>query len=206
MTFVTLVRHGQTDWNLERRIQGWTDIPLNETGRRQARDAAGALADREWDRVVVSPLSRATETGEIIAGRLGLPAPTPEDGLRERAHGAIEGLTFSERQARFPGSAEVPGMESRQEVVERVERAFERIEADGPEDRVIVVSHGGVIGSLLRHVSGGRLPAAGQIVANGSQHDFLYADGRLELLVFRPAEADPDLDDDRPPRRVIRPR
>ena len=70
MTELYLVRHGETDWNRQRRIQGLTDIPLNETGRRQARDTGMLLRRRRWDGVFSSPLSRAVETASIIAVRL----------------------------------------------------------------------------------------------------------------------------------------
>ena len=71
-----LVRHGETDWNLQRRIQGSTDIPLNDTGREQAAATGRLLARREWDAIYSSPLSRAIETGELIAREVGLPGPT----------------------------------------------------------------------------------------------------------------------------------
>ncbi|NQD89088.1 histidine phosphatase family protein, partial [Paenarthrobacter sp. CM16] len=67
LTTFALVRHGQTDWNAERRLQGSTDIPLNDVGREQAREAVAFLSDQQWDTVVASPLSRAAETAEIIA-------------------------------------------------------------------------------------------------------------------------------------------
>mgnify|MGYP000626705443 CR=1 FL=1 len=87
-----LVRHGETDWNLERRIQGSTDIPLNNTGREQARVTGRLLSSRHWDAIYSSPLSRARETAEIIASEVGLPGPTPVDALVERAYGEAEGL------------------------------------------------------------------------------------------------------------------
>src|SRR5581483_12433051 len=76
MTTLLLVRHGETDWNSERRWQGHADEPLNETGRAQAREVADELADRSIDAVYSSDLSRARETAEIIAARLGLSVTT----------------------------------------------------------------------------------------------------------------------------------
>ncbi|SEC26334.1 probable phosphoglycerate mutase [Paramicrobacterium humi] len=197
MTEITFVRHGQTDWNLDRRIQGLTDIPLNDVGRAQALRSAGRLAAWRWDAIVSSPLVRALETAQIIATRLGLDDPRPVQGLEERAHGEMEGMTFEERQAAFPGAAPVPGLESRDDVIARVLAALRGLPDGDDGRRVLAVTHGGVIGSLLRHVTNGDLPAAGQIVANGSFHDFHLQGGELSLVEFRPMDADPELDRER---------
>ena len=83
-TELYLVRHGETDWNRQHRIQGLTDIPLNETGRAQARATGRLLSRRSFDGIYASPLDRAMETARIIADELGLPAPEPVEGLVER--------------------------------------------------------------------------------------------------------------------------
>ena len=116
MTLLYLVRHGETDWNRDRRIQGSTDIPLNETGRLQARRTGTLLARRSWDAIITSPLSRAAETAAIIADELGLPAPQIVDAIVERAYGEAEGLDDIELARRFPDNTPVAGRESRQEV------------------------------------------------------------------------------------------
>ena len=89
LTTFALVRHGQTDWNAERRLQGATDIPLNDVGRGQARDAVGVLAAYEWDAIVSSPLSRAAETADLIAEGLGLTVSRRVPELTERSFGNI---------------------------------------------------------------------------------------------------------------------
>lgn len=194
MTLITFVRHGQTDWNLQRRIQGSTDIPLNETGREQALRAAESLgAETPWDLIVCSPLVRASETGQIIANHLHLDAPVAVAGLQERAHGDMEGMTFEQRQAAFPHGADVPGLESRDDVVRRVLSAVRSVVDGCAGGRIIAVSHGGVIGSLVRYTTSGEMPTAGQIIANGSNHDFEWRDDDLQLACFRPVEADPEL-------------
>ena len=99
---IALIRHGQTDWNLAERMQGRTDIPLNETGREQARVAASALADEPWDVVVSSPLGRARETAEIIATALGVPLGTGYDELIEQDFGVAEGTLVAELATRWP--------------------------------------------------------------------------------------------------------
>ena len=184
MTHLVLVRHGQTDWNLESRIQGSSDIPLNETGRRQARDAGSLLAGESWDAIVSSPLSRAFETAEIIAAEVGISAVLTDSALRERAYGAAEGLTGLEVDERFPAGAHVPGRESREEVVARVRPALVRIAEERPGQSVLVVSHGGVIGSLVRDVTRQVWPERGALIPNGSAHRFRYQDGAIGLVDF----------------------
>jgi uncharacterized phosphatase len=184
MTELIIVRHGQTDWNLQKRIQGSTDIPLNSIGRAEAAEAGVRLRDRDADAVVTSPLLRAEETARILAGELGLPAPAVVPALTERHHGAIEGLTFADRQARFPDGVPVPGLESRQDVLARVLPALGRIAAEHEGETVVVVSHGGVIGTLVRHATDGQRPRHDEHISNGSAHDFLWRDGELVLTHF----------------------
>lgn len=183
-TRLAIVRHGQTDWNLARRIQGSTDIPLNSRGRAQAAETGLALAGDPWSMVVTSPLLRALETARIVAGELGLPAPLVVPELTERHHGEIEGLTFAERQRRFPDGSRVPGLESRQTVLDRVLPALERVARAHAGGQVVVICHGGVIGTLVRHATDGTRPGVGELIPNGSVHDFRWHDGRLELDSF----------------------
>ncbi|WBM80369.1 phosphoglycerate mutase family protein [Cryobacterium breve] len=201
-TRLSIVRHGQTDWNLATRIQGRTDIPLNSTGRAQAAETGLRLLKRSregaapsldggqtpsaagWEKIVSSPLDRAAETARIIAGELGLPRPEIIDDLTERHHGHIEGLTFAERQRQFPNGIPVPGLESRQQVLDRVLPALGRVADEFPGDAVLVVCHGGVIGTLIRYLTAGVRPHPDEIIANGSVHDFLWTDGHLELEHF----------------------
>src|SRR5688500_9075185 len=100
-TTILLVRHGETDWNLERRVQGHSDRPLNDTGRRQAIELATALGDEPVDAIYSSDLVRAHETARILAERRGLGVTViPE--LREKSFGTWEGLTDREVLQRFP--------------------------------------------------------------------------------------------------------
>jgi uncharacterized phosphatase len=180
-TRLAIVRHGQTDWNLQKRIQGSTDIPLNSTGRAQAAETGLRLAVSHWDALVTSPLLRAHESARIIAGELGHPAPLIVPELTDRHHGHIEGLTFTERQARFPDGSTVPGLETRQAVLDRVLPALERLADEYTGRQIVVVCHGGVIGTLLRHATAGTRPSPGELIPNGSVHEFRWQDGQLEL-------------------------
>jgi uncharacterized phosphatase len=184
VTRFAIVRHGQTEWNLQRRIQGGTDIPLNALGRAQAAETGLSLRGTAWAGVVTSPLMRAHETARIIAGELELTAPRVIPELTERQHGQIEGLTFTERQARFPNGAAVPGLESRPAVLDRVLPALERLAGAHPGGEIVVVCHGGVIGTLIRHATSGERPVPGEMIPNGSVTDFRWAEGRLLLDSF----------------------
>lgn len=189
MTLISLVRHGQTDWNLARRIQGATDIPLNDTGRSDALVAAQALADSTHHAVYASPLVRARETASIIATHLGLPAPAITRGMREREFGVAEGIEVDEYITRYGGwHSEVPGAETLEQVrdraldsLDRIARAARRRSTPNAES-IVVVTHGGVIRALLLHASGGTLPREGEALRNGSVHRFLAERGTLRLL------------------------
>lgn len=153
-TALCLVRHGETDWNREERIQGSTDIPLNEAGREQARGTAAALAREQWDVIVTSPLSRAMETAEIIASAVGIGNVHIDADLSERAFGEAEGVPTGERRTRYPDGI-IPGAESWEQVRSRAHHAIERIRSRWSGRRVIAVSHGGTIINLLELLSGG---------------------------------------------------
>jgi len=187
MTLLYLVRHGETDWNRARRIQGATDIPLNDLGRAQAAEAGDLLARRSFDRVVASPLSRAAETGSIIAARLGLPAPELVPAVAERRYGDAEGLTGSEVERRFPAGTPVPGREGRRELLARVLPALVEIARsvdDGVDGRVVVATHGAVIRAVVTHVAGDDVLHLGTPIRNGSVHSFELRDDALVLREF----------------------
>lgn len=190
MTDLVLVRHGETEWNRLKRVQGRTDIPLNDTGRRQARATAERLTGEHFDAVVASPLSRAAETAQIIADGLGIGPIELVDDLVERDYGEAEGMTGADIDARWGGRLEA--RESRTEVIDRVKPALLAIAARHSGQRVLVVSHGGVIGSLVRDATGWVWPTRGEQIVNGSDHLFRVVDRSLELIEFagRPWSAD----------------
>ena len=137
MTTLLLVRHGETDWNAARRIQGSTDIPLNDTGREQARETAAALAARfagQAPVVASSDLSRARETAEIIAEALGVAGPRLYPQLRERSYGVAEGMTIEEYLERFGAfdRENVPEAESTPHLRARAVSAARRVVRDAP--------------------------------------------------------------------------
>ena len=154
MTTILFARHGETDWNLERRVQGHTDRHLNETGRAQARELAARLAGERLQAVYSSDLARAHETARIVAEPHGLPVTAVRD-LRERHFGTWEGMTDDDVLARFPQAATGPwgDAETQEEMSRRVVDAIARIAATHPGGRVLIVSHGGPMRAVLRRCS-----------------------------------------------------
>lgn len=150
MTTFLLVRHGETDWNLQHRVQGHTDRPLNDTGREQALALARELENMKIDAVYSSDLMRAHETARIVAGERGLDVIVIP-GLRERDFGTWEGLTDEEIFERFPQARHGPwgDAESREEMLQRVEEALARIAAAHPDGHVLVITHGGPVRAVL---------------------------------------------------------
>src|SRR5215210_4306248 len=149
-TRIILARHGETDWNRERRWQGHSDRPLNDTGREQAEALAGELAGEPISAIYSSDLVRAHETARIVAERLGLDV-VAVPGLRERRFGSWEGLEDVEVERRFPGVRSPPDGETREEMSRRVLDSLNEIAAGNRGETVLVVSHGGPIRALLRH-------------------------------------------------------
>ncbi|KHK95293.1 fructose-2,6-bisphosphatase [Microbacterium mangrovi] len=192
MTRMILVRHGQTDWNRERRIQGATDIPLNDTGRAQAIEAGRSLRDAVGAAplVVASDLSRAHETARIIAAELDAAEPRLYPGLRERAYGDAEGTTDEEFSARWGSwtDAVVPNAEAPDVVRARALSALQQIDRDLRAEHaptaqtVIVVTHGALIRQVLLHATGGAYPPVDESLPNATAYPLLMERDRLRYL------------------------
>src|SRR5438309_4580604 len=145
MTTLLLVRHGETDWNAERRWQGHADVPLNERGREQAQRLADSLPVDAVDAIYASDLARARETAEILGARLGRPVVVDPD-LREIDVGSREGLTGEE-----VGDRPWDG-EAHENHGDRILRAVRTIAERHPGQRVAVVSHGGSRRRIQEHL------------------------------------------------------
>jgi probable phosphoglycerate mutase len=170
LTTFALVRHGQTDWNAQRRLQGSTDIPLNDVGRGQARDAVGVLSRYEWDAIVSSPLCRAAETAALIAGGLGLGVPRRVAELTERSFGPAEGLQNGPEldELRIPGGFR--GAESEDEAASRGLNSLEALAREFRGGRVLVIAHGSLIRVTLSRALGRTLQGVENAVLNLAHH------------------------------------
>ncbi len=158
---VLLIRHGETDFNSEGRLQGNLPVPLNDLGRRQAHALGRCLLGCRIDALRASPLMRSLETATIINSYLK--KPLEEDGrLREIEFGIFEGLTFEEAKLRYPVAVadwdasylayKVPEGESRLDVQLRMREAWEEVTACGAQSTVALVTHGSAIALFLRHM------------------------------------------------------
>lgn len=155
MTIIGIIRHGSTAWNKEGRAQGSSDIPLDQDGLTQAHALAERLSKEEWDLIYSSELSRAKQTADIIAERLGLPAPRTDRRLREAEGGLIEGTTEQERIERWGEDwRELDlGIESYEKVTARGLEFLEEVRALHPNKKILLVSHGSFIRQLLKKIT-----------------------------------------------------
>ena len=156
-----MARHGETDWNLQQRIQGRTDTRLNETGRRQAQNLGQRLQEEGYHitKLYTSPQKRAFETAQIVSRMLQVPCERQE-GLQEISFGAWEGHTWDEVMALYPQeyadwhkhrrTVRTPEGESYQELLERVVAALCQIiqKESGKDSQILVVAHSAVLMSL----------------------------------------------------------
>lgn len=189
MNVIGLLRHGPTAWNREKRIQGVSDTPLDpDFDPRPWRDALAAHGP--WDRIVSSPLRRARETARQL-----FPKRPPEiaPDLREQDWGAWTGLTVAGLRRDHPGQIEAqeargwdftpPGGESRRLVLARALAAIEEAVRGREGERILVVTHLGVIKILLNHLLGSPfLPGASADVAKRALHLLTLDDGGLRVL------------------------
>ncbi len=170
---IYFVRHGQTDWNLQCKIQGVTDIPLNAMGMMQAMAVANQLNGIHFDKVFCSPLKRALQTCQIICANDSI---TVDDRIIERAFGKFEGLTMA--QCDFKSFWEVNKIldtgESLSTVIQRVFSFLEEITQKYRDKQVLIVSHGGV-GMVMKSYFEG-------IPTDGNYMQYLPPNGKVVLF------------------------
>lgn len=149
---IGLIRHGVTDWNMIGRIQGQSDIPLNDNGRGQARALGERLRDEplKWDYVISSGLSRAEETASIIASILSIPLLEPDARLLERSFGQVEGLSAEEREKNWGKEWDLldVGQEKMEAIQTRGLAFMEDVGIKYPDKNILVVSHGAFLAVL----------------------------------------------------------
>jgi probable phosphoglycerate mutase len=195
-TNIVLIRHGETAWNAERRLQGHIDIPLNPEGQRQAESLAAALAGERLDAIVASDLQRALQTAEAVAAARGLPVQV-DPALRERCFGGFEGLLYAEIEQRFP--AEFAAWQARdvdaamprgERIAETFRRFYERSlgailgwAESHPGQTIVLVAHGGVLECAYRAALELPLETPRTFpVLNASINRFAVDKGKLRLL------------------------
>jgi broad specificity phosphatase PhoE len=167
-THIGLFRHGQTDWNVNFLLQGVTDIPMNSTGIEQVRTAARSLNRNDWDLILTSPLGRARQTAEIIAKQKGFSNIQQEDLLIERSFGEAEGLAYEQWKSKYSNLDEIPGGESKSDLTRRSLLLLETFINTHPGKRILAISHGALIRTVLGITSENQLPREGERLGNAS--------------------------------------
>jgi probable phosphoglycerate mutase len=191
LTEIVLVRHGETMWNREMRIQGYSDSNLTAAGIAQARAVAARLAAESFAALFSSDLGRAEHTARIIGEHTGH-AVRAESALRERNYGILEGLTREEFLSRHPAHFErhdsrdpdyvIPEGESQSEFVARIDAALNALADRYAGQRIVAVSHGGVLTAFYRHVCGIAMNAPRTLVLpNASYNVFARRGGKWSV-------------------------
>ncbi|MED1914872.1 histidine phosphatase family protein [Brevibacillus sp. DP1.3A] len=181
-TIMYLIRHGETEWNQVRRIQGHSDIALNELGVRQAEQVADRFQGEKIHAFYSSDLSRAHDTAAKIAGNFQSSVST-RTTLRERCYGEWEGLTYEEIRERFENQDEAScGIETFEDMQRRAVAAMTEIAGSHSGEAIVVVSHGGLINSFLHYVTVGEQGTGITRIDNTGITIFRYVDRRWEVL------------------------
>ncbi len=191
-TRILAIRHGETAWNVDTRIQGHLNIPLNDTGHWQGQRLGQALAGEAIAAIYASDLSRAHETALYVSRTTGVPV-VPELGLRERGFGEFEGKTFAEIEIALPDQAArwrkrdpsftPAGGESLLDVQERVLATVNRLAAQHPGKLIVMVGHGGVMDVLYRAATRLDLQAARTwLLGNTAINRLLWSPEGLSLV------------------------
>jgi 2,3-bisphosphoglycerate-dependent phosphoglycerate mutase len=194
VTRLLIIRHGETAWNTESRIQGHTDIALNDKGRWQAERVGAALADEALDAIYSSDLQRACLTAQAIADATQLPL-TLDVSLRERHFGRFEGKTQAEVAQHWPDEAQrwrsrdpsygPEGGEALQDFYQRCVEAVQRVAAQHLGQTIAIVAHGGVLDCFYRAATGVALDAPRTWhINNASVNRLLYSPEGLSLLAW----------------------
>lgn len=183
MLEIAVIRHGETAWNQEGRLQGHHDIPLTGRGREQALSVAERLAFERWDAIYSSPLVRAAETADLIAKRCGIPKVIRDARLIEKHFGLLEGTTREERIQKWGEHVDFAllGAESAESIVDRGMLFLEELVETYNDHRIVTVTHGGWIRECFQRM----FPAQVQgHPFNTSLSKLHYAEGKWTLRLY----------------------
>jgi uncharacterized phosphatase len=170
ITKLGLLRHGQTDWNIDLRLQGTTDIPMNQTGISQVQQAAKVLAGHSFDLILTSPLERAVHTAKLVQEALSDIEIAIEPLLLERSFGVGEGFTYQQWQEQYESLEHIPGAEPRKTIEARAQVLLKTLLERHAGANILAVSHGALIRFVLAEVTQGMVPPPGQRLQNASLH------------------------------------
>jgi broad specificity phosphatase PhoE len=180
---IYLIRHGQTDWNLEGRFQGREDIALNENGIQQAEVCGQAIKGESIKAVISSPLIRARKTAEIIAQSVSVDQVIIEDEITERDFSKVSGMTPMERET-FYASGEKDDKEPWEDLCNRMMSSLKKYAQLFSDHNIIMVSHGASINSVLSTLSGGKTGTGKILLKNACINIIHYENGQMKLGEF----------------------
>jgi broad specificity phosphatase PhoE len=180
---IYLIRHGQTDWNIQGRFQGREDIELNENGIYQARECGKAIKGETFKAVITSPLSRARKTAEIIAESVSADQIIIDEGIIERDFSKVSGMTPKEREA-FYASGEADDKEPWEDLCKRMLSCIKKYAEKFSGHNIIMVSHGASINSVLSVLSEGNTGTGKILLKNACINIINYDNGKLDLKEF----------------------
>lgn len=182
---IFLVRHGETDWNKLKKIQGREDIPLNEAGILQAHNCGRAFDTKNVsiDGIICSPLKRARETAKIIGNYVGVPNIKVHEALIEKDYGLVSGLTPEQRED-FENSHDETGIESFESLSMRMMSVIYDLSNEAKTKNYIVVSHGAALNTVLSVLTDHKIGTGKTRLKNTAISEILCGDDKLELLDY----------------------
>ena len=180
---ICLIRHGETDWNVLKKLQGREDIPLNENGKSQARNCGITLSAKVWKAIVTSPLLRAKQTADIIADFLNIQKVYEDNSFIERDYGKASGLTEKERSELFP-DGKYDGIEIWETLRDRVYHAVISYADKFYPDNIVIVSHGSAINSILAELSNHTIGTGKTRLENACINMLEYENQSLNIVFY----------------------
>lgn len=184
-TTIGFFRHGQTDWNINLLLQGITDIPMNQTGIEQITRARKLLDASQWDHIITSPLDRARKTAEILNEQLALGRIHENELLIERSFGEAEGLSYDQWKLKYGNLDVIPGGESRSELEARSQKLLKELATKYSGKRILAVSHGALIRSVISIASDQTLPRDGERLSNASLNIVKHVDSSWQIIHYQ---------------------
>ncbi len=181
-TVICILRHGETDWNAQGKLQGREDVELNDAGRAQANDISEYFKTEQWDVVVSSPLKRAYETAQIIASNIGIDIVHVFNEIIERDYGSASGLLPEERKTKFPDG--IPDQEEFEHLRVRAIEGITKIARTFEGKKIIVVSHGGLTNSILYTLSNSAFGSFKTRLKNGCINKITYSDNKWTVNFY----------------------
>lgn len=186
-TRICIIRHGETDWNAQKRCQGREDIELNENGKIQATEIANQLKKINWDIIISSPLKRAETTAKIITHELKTKLIIINEKFIERDYGKASGLTFDQWKKAFPDGL-IPGKENDEDLKNRVFKGLCDVVSEYRGKNILLISHGAVINSILKTVSHGAIDIGETNIKNAGFNLILHNGTDYSVEKFNSAQ------------------